>query len=203
MVLIGLTGKMGCGKDYIAKNYIIPYIEKISSHCFQLSFADQIKVNVMTKNDIPYDDVFVEKTNATRTLLQQEGTEHGRDVYGQDIWIKYFDNWMQIFSKRGISNVIVCDVRFENELKYIKSKGGIVIKVEAQDRNMARLISESKSDERVLDKLRSHKSECDLDKVPNSYYDVIVDNSIGVELNLDPVYKLLFKKVFSERMHTK
>jgi hypothetical protein len=194
---------MGCGKDYIAKNYIIPYIENISNHCFQLSFADQIKVNVMTKNDIPYEEVFVEKTNATRTLLQQEGTEHGREVHGQDIWIKYFDNWMQIFNKRGISNVIVCDVRFENELKYIKSKGGIVIKVIAQDRNMARLISESKSDEKVLEKLRSHKSECDLDKVSDACYDFIVDNSIGAVLNLDPVYKLLFKKIFSESMHTK
>ena len=66
-MIIGIAGKMGCGKDYICNNIVIPILQKYNCKFLQMSFADQIKVNVMTKNNIPFNDVYVDKNIETRT----------------------------------------------------------------------------------------------------------------------------------------
>ncbi len=179
MTIIGLCGKMGVGKDYIATNFIIPIIEQLNKRCLQLSFADQIKANVMTKSNVAYEDVYLKKTYETRRLLQQEGTDYGRNVVGQDIWITYFDNWCKIFSGRGIDHFVVCDVRFTNEIDYIRSKNGIIIKINAGIRNEKRLLQESKGDQSVYDRIKNHESECNLDGLKDSDFDIVVNNDQG------------------------
>lgn len=180
MILIGLSGKMGVGKDYIAQTYIIPFLKaKYNMSCLQMSFADQIKANVITKRNIAFDDVFVKKTQATRMLLQREGTESGRDLYGKDIWIRYFDTWAKVHCSRGIETIVTTDVRFLNEVEYIKSQGGILVKVVAVDRNERRLQQESSGDEAVYNSIKSHASECELDYLENGEYDFIFENSTG------------------------
>jgi hypothetical protein len=197
-MLIGIAGKMGCGKDYICNNIIIPYFKSYGKSILQVSFADQIKVNVMTKNDISFNDVFVEKTTVTRKLLQIEGTESGRNVYGDDIWIKYFDNWLQIYKSRGIENFICTDVRFKNELEYIKKNGGIVIKVIAPKRNYQRLYNESKGDKKVIDTLQSHLSECDLDNTHNSLFDLVIHNDFDDKIDNDKITNFLKHKIYDK-----
>jgi CO dehydrogenase nickel-insertion accessory protein CooC1 len=83
MVLIGIAGKMGCGKDYICNNIIIPILKHNNETFLQIAFADQIKINVMTKHNIEFKDVYINKTTETRRLLQLEGTENGRDLNTQ------------------------------------------------------------------------------------------------------------------------
>jgi len=176
-IIIGLCGKMGVGKDYIAQKIIIPFIENnLKQRCLQLSFAYQLKINVMSKHNISYKDVYVKKTNITRSLLQKEGTEQGRNILGEDIWIKHFDRWAQVFFERGIRNIICCDVRFKDEVEYIRSKNGYIIKVIAPNRNHKRLVEESGGKEEVYmyNKLCTHVSECDLDNLED--YDIIVYN---------------------------
>lgn len=175
-MIIGIAGKMGSGKDYICNNTIIPLLKNNRKNFLQVSFADQIKVNVMTKQNIKFEDVYVLKTKQTRSLLQMEGTENGRNVLGKDIWIKYFDNWISVYKSRGVDVFICTDVRFLNELDYIKSCGGIVVKIDAPLRNLNRLKQESNGDETTLQTLRSHPSECDLDDIPNDYYDLVIKN---------------------------
>jgi hypothetical protein len=52
-MFIGISGKMGTGKDYIIENYIKLYIEnKLNKKCLILSFADMIKVNLMVHHNI-------------------------------------------------------------------------------------------------------------------------------------------------------
>ena len=178
-MIIGIAGKMGCGKDYVCNNIIVPLLKTNGKNFLQVSFADQIKVNVMTKQNIKFHDVYVSKTNDTRRLLQMEGTENGRNVLGKDIWIKYFDNWISVYKSRGVDTFICTDVRFQNELDYIKGFGGIVIKINAPTRNLNRLIQESNGNETTLQSLRSHPSECDLDDIPNDYYDLVIENDPG------------------------
>jgi hypothetical protein len=113
-MFIGITGKMGVGKDYILSNKIKPLLDKLNVKNLQVSFADQIKVNVMTISNISFEDVYKQKTQKTRKLLQQEGTENGRNLYGKDIWISYFDNWTKVHKSRGIDVILICDVRFKN-----------------------------------------------------------------------------------------
>ena len=178
-MIIGLAGKMGSGKDYIAQQYIIPLVKKMGTEILQMSFADQIKINVMTNHNVPYDDVFVKKTLNSRKLLQLEGTERGRNILGQDIWIKYFDAWSKVYTARGIDCVITTDIRFKNELVYIKRNNGIVIKVVAEERNKARLEEESNGDISVYNSLSNHSSECDLDEIEDAEYDMVVKNDKG------------------------
>lgn len=182
MVLIGIAGKMGSGKDYITTNYIIPYIENIlKEKILQFCFADQIKVNVMTKNNINYHDLYVSKSDSTRKLLQIEGTENGRDKLSKNIWINYLKNWIEIFKNRGINNFIITDVRFKNELDFIKNSGGIIVKINAPERNHQRLYKESQGDTLIYNKLKNHISECDLDDISDNYYDIVLDNDTQIE----------------------
>jgi hypothetical protein len=170
---------MGCGKDYTCNNLVIPILKHYNQTFLQVSFADQIKINVMTKNNITFDDVYVNKTQQTRRLLQIEGTENGRDILGKDIWIRYLENWIKVHESRGIQNFICTDVRFSNEFEYIKKRGGIVIRIDAPQRNMERLLSESLGDINILETLKKHRSECDLDNLSDNNFDLIIKNDQG------------------------
>jgi hypothetical protein len=200
-MIIGIAGKMGSGKDYICNNYIIPILKQSRSNFLQISFADQLKVNVMTKNNINFESVYINKTNETRNLLQKEGTEFGRNTLGDDIWIRYLDNWVNVYNSRGITDFICSDVRFVNEIEYIKRKGGIIIKIDAPKRNLERLLQESRGDPEILNKLKNHISECELDNLSNDNYDLIIKNDIEDVLpNTDEFLKIYnmynkFKKI--------
>lgn len=189
MFLIGLSGKMGCGKDYIANKYIIPYLESKGHKTMVWSFADQIKVNVMVKYNISYNNVYVEKSDFTRTLLQKEGTEFGREKQGKEIWIRYLDAWTEILKNKNVDTLIITDVRFQNEIEYIKKKNGIVIRIDAADRNEIRLQKESKGNIDVYNRIKMHVSECDLDKCQE--FDYILNNGIDNNMDIDNLYKYL------------
>ena len=187
-MIIGIAGKLGSGKDFVSNNMIVPILKNKNCTFLQICFADQIKVNVMTKNNIDFKDVYIDKTKETRSLLQTEGTELGRDTLGKDIWIRYFDNWISIYSSRGIEHFICTDVRFTNELEYIRERGGIVIKIDAPKRNYQRLLLESSGDLNLLEKLSSHQSECNLDHLSNEHFDLVINNDIGNEDNFQQIY---------------
>jgi phosphomevalonate kinase len=192
-MIIGISGKMGSGKDYVCNNLIIPLLKKLDKCYLQVSFADQIKINVMAKSDMTFNDVYINKTTYSRKLLQQEGTEFGRNVHGKDIWVKYLDNWISLYKFRGIENFICTDVRFLNEMEYIKQKGGIVIRIVSKTRNLQRLEFESNGDKNIMNMLQEHPSECDLDNVPDDSFDIVIENEIGSDLceYEDVMYSLL------------
>lgn len=167
-ILIGLSGKMGVGKDYIAQNIILPYLEQRNIKTLIIAFADQIKVNTSVKNNISLSKMYDTKNEDIRRLLQKEGTENGRDKYGDNIWINYVDKWTDIYSKRGIQAFIIMDVRFKNEAEYIKSKNGLLIRIEAPLRNKERITNEKNSLE-----IQKHISEIDLDDYK---FDNIINN---------------------------
>jgi len=58
-----------------------------------------------------------------REALQKMGTEAGRDVFHKDIWV------ISLLNRAKGKDVVVTDVRFQNEIKYIQDNGGIVIRV--------------------------------------------------------------------------
>lgn len=174
-LLIGITGKLGSGKDYITNNVILPIIREKKLPYLQCAFADQLKINVMSKYNICYQDMFEKKTQQSRLLLQQEGTDVGRKL-DQDMWIKYLDSWINIYNSRGIEVFVISDVRFRNEYQYVLSKGGIMIKVVAPYRNKRRLWQECQGCWETYDKIKSHPSECDLDDYKDNCYSMIVNN---------------------------
>lgn len=72
-----------------------------------------------------------------RKILQLLGTEAGRQIIHPDIWVnatmanyKPISGTMDVRrSKETFPNWLITDVRFPNEVKAIKDRGGIVIKV--------------------------------------------------------------------------
>lgn len=175
--IIGLSAKMGSGKDYICDNVIIPYLKKKNKSCLKLCFADQLKVNVQQKYpDLSYNDVYTEKTDYSRQLLQIEGQKYRED--DANVWIKYFDIWFKIFENRGFDYIICTDVRYINEFNYIKSKGGVLLKIVSPKRNESRLLIESKGDIEIYNKIKFHSSETALDE--KSDYDFVIYNDPGI-----------------------
>jgi hypothetical protein len=195
MKIIAICGKAGTGKDYITSNYIIPYLKGLNKTVFQLSFADQLKVNIMTKYDISYKDLFDKKTENTRKLLQLEGTELGRNVHGQDIWIRYYKNWLNILEHRGIDYVITSDLRFKNELSFLKHdfKDSIIIKTVSPKRHHNRILSESNGNIEIYNTFKNHISECDLDDVSNDHFNLTINNDPGdnIQDSLNILYSLI------------
>jgi len=196
-LIIGISSKMGCGKDYINNNYVIPFLENnLRLKTLQISLADQIKVNVMTKMNINYDDVYVQKNTYTRRLLQLEGTENGREKFGKDIWINYFKNWVSIYQNRGINAITCCDIRFKNELEWFKSQENtLLIRIVAPKRNHQKLLQECDKNFDVYNVLKKHISECDLDDVCDDQFDFVIKNDPEDNIDLNDLYKKIEKKL--------
>ena len=173
---------MGTGKDYFVENYIKPYIENsLKEKCLILSLADMIKVNLMVHHDINLKELYGNKSPEIRKLLQLEGTEKGRNVFGDDIWIKYVKAWGELYMSRGIKYIIIPDIRFKNELEFIKNNGGIIFRMHAPNRNEIRLRKESK-DEEMYQQIKNHQSETELDDFK---FDIIVNNIDKIDIKLE------------------
>lgn len=172
MEIIGLLGHQGVGKNYIAEK-ILPQILS-QKNTLVLALADHFKVDCICKHGLAYDKAFGKKDFKTRKLLQKVGTEEGRNVYGSDIWTNTTYTWMKIFHERGIERFIISDLRFQNEVDWIKEIGGIVIKIEATIRNKKRLQEEANND-KDKNEIKNHISELGIDKISN--YDIKVNNN--------------------------
>jgi len=178
--VIGVSARGGVGKDYITENFLYPGLSK-HKRTLILCLADHLKVDVVAKDKVDHDKVFGDTRDAeTRRLLQRRGTEEGRQVYGDDVWIRVLKTWMRRHMARGIELFIVPDVRFINEAQAIRDMGGIVIRLEAPKRNRARFMKEAKGDEKLADSLMQHISETELAGHPE-LFDFIVPNDVGEE----------------------
>jgi hypothetical protein len=125
-MLIGLTGAARSGKDTVA-NWLIEH------HGFtRVAFAGPIKDMVcallsmtpevleeMKDHELPFLDC-----ETPRRLLQTLGTEWGRDIINPNIWLAFAEERIGILRATGIENIVITDVRFENEAWLIKRLGG-------------------------------------------------------------------------------
>lgn len=146
-MLIGLTGKKFHGKDTVAKILSDILNEKIivdenNKDYTLLSFADPIKqalsiIHVIPKNY--FDDPELKEKPlpqwngmTPRSLAQWLGTDIYRDMFDTDIWLQNMRLRIGL-----LKNVIVTDVRFDNEAKLIKNMGGVILKVDASNRKIS------------------------------------------------------------------
>lgn len=185
--IIGLLGHQGVGKNYISEK-ILPTILSKKNYVV-LAFADHFKIDCISKHNVDYNKVFGEKDFETRRLLQLCGTEEGRNKYGFDIWVKTMHNWVKVLSSRGVERFIISDVRFENEIEWIKSLGGIIIKIEATERYKQRLINETNGDEEKMKEIMNHYSEINIDIIKN--YDILIHNDFNNNINNELKEKLM------------
>ena len=147
--LIGISGKIGNGKDLLFDviNYIITedywtsfehYMHesrKVDEVYENKKFAGILKditckligCNVSQLEDREFKEAELgEEWNGLtpRKILQLLGTEAGRQIIHPNIWVN------ALFADyRSDDNWIITDVRFPNESKAIKDRGGIMIRV--------------------------------------------------------------------------
>lgn len=175
MEIIGLLGKRGVGKDYIANKLF----EKQTKPTLLVALADHFKIDGIVDLNLEFDKVFGEKDLYTRKMLQDLGTKYGRQKNNPNIWIDKLENWIRIHHKRGIKKFIVTDVRFQNEVDWIHKLGGKVFKIEAPKRNIDRIKKEESND--INNETRNHISEIGIDQIKN--YDFTINNDYENDLD--------------------
>lgn len=121
-LVIGLTGKAQSGKTTFS-DYLY---SKLGKDCSALtSFAEPIKEMLKI---IGVEDVDAYKTKnhpilgiTSRIMMQSLGTEWGRNTVYEDIWV-------DIAKSKGVGKeiLIISDVRFENEAKYVRDNGILI-----------------------------------------------------------------------------
>lgn len=143
-MLIGLSGFATAGKNALG-NFLV------QDHGFkQYAFADALRAVVYALNpaivtmegsaahnegaqyegtlqeivdDVGWDRAKTENAEVRR-LLQAMGTEAGRKILGENIWIDAIFNQIHL-----TDNVVLTDVRFPNEAQRIKEEGGLVVRI--------------------------------------------------------------------------
>ena len=56
--------------------------------------------------------------------MQKWGTDYRREFDGQDYWINQAENALADLDRAGIVNVVITDVRFEDEANFIRCRTG-------------------------------------------------------------------------------
>jgi hypothetical protein len=157
-MIIGLSGYARSGKDTVAELLCLNYGYK------RISFADPMRQAILTLNpkidsithvshlveDYGWD--FAKQNPEVRRLLQVFGTEIGRKMFGENVWVDMAFKQIEPDAK-----VVIADVRFPNEGDAIKSRGGKVIRVNRHNHSA----------------VNSHKSEIAMD---NYMFDHVIYN---------------------------
>ena len=134
--LIGLTGRKRSGKDTAANILIRDY------GAVRHSFADPLRevctiIFGVTAEELTapeLKEVFLDRYpyESPREILQKVGTECIRTHY-PEAWIEAFRRTTEPVVKKG--GLVVCsDLRFMNEALHIRSRGGIIIRIDADKR---------------------------------------------------------------------
>jgi hypothetical protein len=132
--IIGIAGHRGAGKNEVANA-----IER-EHGWFQLAFADPVRTGLLAIDPV----IIVEnscvrlselvrkigwneakKIYEVRRLHQKYATEAGRNIHGEDCWVDIaHQRILQIESVVNWgSGVLITDVRFPNELQFIRNHG--------------------------------------------------------------------------------
>lgn len=129
-ILIGITGRAGAGKDTVADYLRTDY------GFTPMAFADPLKAAASTLFNLPLEHFYdrdlkeaicPEWGMSPRHMAQRLGTEAMRGTFGQDFWIK---RWiMEYGNMPAWMDVVVTDVRFNNEAQAIRDMGGMVLHI--------------------------------------------------------------------------
>lgn len=129
MTIIGVSGKKRSGKD--------TFFQMLEKHSdvpvYRLAFADTLKQEIyeyiLKPNGLELDMMSNEATKEQfRTLLQWWGTEFRRRLFRDDYWLAKLSEQLSQYENQD-AIVMITDVRFPNEFQYIKSIGGLMVRI--------------------------------------------------------------------------
>jgi hypothetical protein len=185
-MLIGISGKIGSGKDTVAYLIVQHALRHDNTRKWEIrKFADRLKETVSTLTNTPTVDSYSRLGKQTIPagfsdslgVLQQKVGMALREHIDPNVWINIA---LHDVKHR---NVIVADVRFRNEAEAIRQLGGLVIRVNGDPTDCR------PDDSRDL----NHPSETDLDNWPN--FDHVITNNNN---NLEELSKIVQEWVTKE-----
>lgn len=137
-MIIGLSGYAQSGKDTVAELLCLNYKYQ------RRAFADPMRHALLTINpkldsitrvsDVvdDYGWEVAKKNPEVRRLLQVLGTDVGRKMFGDNVWVKMLMNELNYEDK-----IVISDVRFPNEAEAIKKLGGSVWRINRHNHSAA------------------------------------------------------------------
>jgi len=140
--LIAFTGLKGSGKDTAGKfltslhgHTPVSFASFLKSMCMSfivsqgadLETAQRLTNGTIEDKETP--SVFF--NNCTpRHAMQTLGTEWGRNLLGDDIWVNALRNKLLAYPNQ---KYVITDLRFENEVEMVKDLGGTVVRINRQE----------------------------------------------------------------------
>lgn len=136
-MIIGLAGYAGSGKSTVAE--ILAIDSNGVPRALRLAFADPIKKTLKELYNLSDEQLYGNKKfeidpryNLTpREMMQKFGTEVCRQIY-PETWTNYLKIKIQAMPIHF--SYIIEDVRYENEVRTIKSLGGVIWQVKRKNR---------------------------------------------------------------------
>jgi len=182
-ILIAFHGLPGSGKD-TAANSLIEHADWV-----KVSFAAPLKRGLVAMLGIPIEDIENHKIKnepnymfgkSIRYMAQTIGTEWGRNLIADDIWVQLAENSIRHSWRHG-SNVANTDLRFENEAIRIKELGGYIVHI-IRDANEH---SERQNETGAV----NHTSNVTL---PAKYIDYTIHNNGSLEMFYSEIVKIMY-----------
>lgn len=168
-ILLGITGKIGSGKTTTARCLPTDFVE----YSFASPLKDIAKILGFENHEVYGSQEQKLAINdfwgiSGRKFLQIFGSEVCRDYLpkaipdmnfnSKTLWIRLFEKF---YARENDKNIVVSDVRFEDEAKSIRELGGYIIRVE---RDMKKEISNSGHVAAT-----KHKSELELEDIKSHF----------------------------------
>ena len=121
MKIIGLSGKAGAGKDWLA-GLLRP------AGYIPWAFALPMKAAGFGAGFTRLE--LHQKPERVRKWLQEYGTQKHRNRYRQDFWIRAAEFWLEHLAKLGaVEKIVMTDVRFPNEAEWVRGQGGHCVRL--------------------------------------------------------------------------
>ncbi len=144
MKIVGISGKMGAGKDTLA-NWVSERLkEEGELEPVVLSFASPLKkacCAFFSWDEIVFNDrTLKEKTDpfwgiSPRQAAQLLGTEGFRHLFGDDIHIRAMEKTIDSLPNLDRKLILIPDIRFDNEADFVRSKKGVIIHLKSSDQH--------------------------------------------------------------------
>lgn len=155
--LIGIMGPAGSGKDTVADYLVWRY------GYVKYSLADPIKAGLVAMIDELTPEHFTDRDlkeqklvsmdTTPRKLAQTLGTEWGRVLISEHIWLRQ----AVAFVEQSEHPVVIADIRFQNEASFIEEMLGTIIKIE---RNVPGVSSHASEEQELhFDKVISNNAD--------------------------------------------
>jgi dephospho-CoA kinase len=152
--------------SYQACKPLISVLKNIRSKLIQIADPKWLTIHgypLLDKLTLKEENFYEEKTEISRVLLQIIGTDIGRTLAGDTVWV---DKFIKRTNEEEFDVKLVTDVRFPNELEMLKA-------LDSEDCRVVSIRVEREIDRSTSE--NEHESETALDGYKN--WDYIIDNN--------------------------